>query len=299
MTQRRIQDFGSPVVASSLKNLSASVVTSAVLSGNDFLVDAPDRMRVNPGSAVTHQGVVIIEDEPKFLNVVNTSSPADYTVYYDHTDANVSGGVPAVLTLASGLLTASAVTGVILGYVRYPGLGIPLAQSHFIQVLKTRLGDVRYSKENADWVIPIRNSGYVTANAVGGPIDITDVFDTGVSPPSMYVRLRNNTGSSASLSLVFPFKVGEVPYSLLQIVIGTDINALVTPSFVDSDGTVFVLTTAPFPNNPNLQLKTVDISRESIQIANRLVFLQLAMVIASNREVKIQAIGLNQYNLPV
>lgn len=299
MTQGRIQDYGSPTTAQSLKALTSSIITSAVLDGNDFLVDGPNRLRVNPGSAVTHQGVIILEDEPKYLNVVNTSSPVDYTVYYEHIDADISGGVPATLRLAAGLLTDAVVQGVILGYIRYPGSAVPLDQAHFIQVPKTRLGNVRFSKENSDWVVPVRNLGYMSIGAVGGPLNITDTWDISGSKPEMYVKIRNNTAASASATLVFPFKVQTTPFSLLQVVIGTDINALVTPSLIDSEGVVFMLSAVPFPNNPALQLRTVDINRETVQTPNTLIYLQLQMTIASNREVKLQAIGLNAYNLPV
>ena len=69
MSQKRIQDFGSPVVASSLKTMNQSYVTSAILNGYEFLVDAPDRLRINPGRAITNEGVIIIEDEARFLEV--------------------------------------------------------------------------------------------------------------------------------------------------------------------------------------------------------------------------------------
>jgi hypothetical protein len=297
MSQKRIQDYGSPVTASSLKNLTSSLVTSAVLSGNDFLVDAPDRLKINPGSSVTHQGVIIKEDEPKYLNIVNTSNPVDYTVYYNHEDADVSGGVAAILTLATGLLTESTVEGVILGYIRYPGSGVPLAQSHFIQAPKVGVEEEVHTKINSDWLVPIKSFGYMQTNN-SGTLNITDTFDISGPKPEMYVKIRNNTGLSASTTLVFPFKVKESPYALLQLVVGAEINALVTPIIIDSNGTSTVLSSA-ISNSPSILLRSISISRDTVQTPNTLVYLQLQMVIASNREVNLQALGLNQYNLPV
>lgn len=298
MTQKRIQDFGSPVVASSLKALNSAFVTSAILAGNEFIVDSANRLRINPGTAVTNQGVIIIEDEAKFLTITNTSVPVDYTIFYFHEDADVSGGVAAILTLDTGILTESDVSGVILGYVRYPGGGIPLAVEHFVQPPVLKIGDFKPTVDNADWVIPIRNQGYLVTTTTGSTIDITDTWDVSGTSPEMYVKFRNNTVSSGGLILTFPFKVKENPYAILQMIIATDINVLVTASFIDTAGTVFALNTIAFTNEPTLTLKTVDIPRQSVQTSNSIVYVQVDISIAAAREFLLQAIGLNQYNLP-
>jgi hypothetical protein len=297
MTQKRIQDFGSPVVAKGLKNLSGSFSGAAVLRGNDFIVDAADRIRITPGRCITDQGVILLEDEPKFLTLTLTSTPADYTLYYDFEDTDISGGSAALLTLNTGLLTPSLVSGVILGYVRYPGGSIPLSPSHFIQSQKLQLGVAQYSPVNADWVFLIRNHGYVLTNSTG-TITVTDVYDTSGSKPEMYVKFRNNTGSNAFTTAIFPFKVKSDPFSRFEIVLSADINATLTPSLVDSNGDVFVLAAAQ-TSITSLTLKTFPISREAVQNKNSLVYLQLQLALAPSRELKIQALGLNPYNAPI
>jgi len=299
MSQKRIQDFGSPVTAKSLKTLSGSFSPAAVLLGNDFIVDGLDRIKITPGTCITDQGVIIIEDEAKFLTVANTSPPADYTVYYDHSDADISGGVSAQLTLASGLLTEDSVSGVILGYVRYPGGAIPLSPSHFIVRPKLQIGSVRATSTNANWLTPIKSQGFMTANAVAGPITITDVYDTGGPKPEMFVRIRNNTLANASISLIFPFKVKDLPYSFLEMVLSADINATLTASLVDSAGVVYVLTPTPLTGISSLILNNIVVSRDAAQTPNTLVYLQLQIALAASREIKLQAIGLNQFNSPI
>ena len=299
MTQRRIQDFGTPVVASSLKNLSKAFVVGKILEGNEFVVDGTSRVRVNPGSAITHEGVIILEDEIKFIEIPNTSVPQDYTIFYSHVDADISGGTPAILTLDSGLLTEAVVEGVILGYVRYPGGAVPLAPEHFIQPPVLKIGDVNPTDDNERWVIPIRNHGYMVTTVSGGAIDITDTWNISATIPEMYVTFRNNTGVTGGIIITFPFKVRERRFSILQMTLGTDINALVTPSFIDSAGTVFALVTSPFSSDPDLDLKTLDLPRESVQNANGLVYVQLDASMVAAREYRLQSIGLNQFNLPV
>lgn len=299
MTQRRIQDFGSPIVASSLKKMNASYVDAARLSGFSFSVDGPDRLRVNPGTCVTNQGVIILEDEPKFLTIINTSTPTDYTVYYDHTDQDVTGGVSATLTLSTGLLIPAVVSGAILGYIRYPGGSVPLASPHFVQPPELQIGKVLPTREDANWVIPINSFGYLVTAATGGTIDVTSVWDVSIpATPSMYLKLRNNSLTTGTKTLMFPFKVGGSPFALLQMIIGTDINAALTPNIIDTAGNVQVLS-ATFSGSPTLSLQSVALPRTLIQTPNKLVYLQLQMQMATSREIKIQAVGLNQYNLPV
>ena len=68
MTQQRIQDYGSPVIAKNLKDLAnALTASSAVITGFQFTVASSNRVRIGPGKAITNQGVVIIEDEDRFV----------------------------------------------------------------------------------------------------------------------------------------------------------------------------------------------------------------------------------------
>ena len=298
MSQQRIQDFGSPLVAESMKLLAASFSDPGILDGNDFVVDAVDRLRINPGSSITDQGVIIIEDEIKTLEIENTSLATDYTVYYSHVDEDISGGVPAILTLLQGLFTDDQIDGVVLGYVRYPGGGIPLDSSHFDQPAPLKLGLVKPLRETADWKVPAVDNGYQITSTTGGAITVTNEFDISGSQPQMLTRFRNNSGSSGSVVLTFPFKVKSQRLATLEMIISTDINTLLTASFIDSNGTVTVLSPT-FTGDPNLGLKSVEIGRGTIQDSNTLVYVQLDLQIANAREIVLQAIGLNEFNLPI
>jgi hypothetical protein len=299
MSQKRVQDFGSPVVARSFKLLTEAITDPGILDGNEFIVDAADRVRINPGKCVTHQGIVIIEDEIRLLNIQNTSIPADYTIYYFHEDADISGGISAVLTMDSGLLDSSVVNGCILGYVRYPGGGISLNQSHFIQPPTLKIGTLIPNRLNTPWLVPVKGKDYMVTSTSGSSLTLTDTWDISGSKPEMSVKIRNNNLTNGTAVLTFPFKVGEKPFALLQMVIATDINALITPHFIDSAGTIVTLTATPFTGQSAFLLKSVDIPRTTSQTSNTLVYLQLEISLASAREAKIQAIGLSTYNLPI
>jgi len=369
MSQKRIQDYGSPIVAQSLKSLTYAITTPGILDGNEFIRDASDRVRINPGSCVTHQGVIIVESEAKVFTLSTSSTmphnPTDYTIYYSHEDVDISGGVTAELILAPSLLTTTEVKGCILGYIRYPGNGVALEQSHFIQPPPLKIGLVTPTAENSPWLIPLKGQGYIVSPGTtltitdGGietftPIAITGSLTSGsnivtsvlpstisllvgmvvtgtnipsgtvitsVDPtsqitlnnavtgtatttlsaqapqPVLYMKIRNNTLATGTATLTFPFKVGENPFALLQIIIGTDINATVSASFIDSTGEPISLGTG-FTGQQEFRLNSVTIPRTTVQTPNTIVYLRLQVLLSSLKEARIQSIGLNTYNLP-
>jgi hypothetical protein len=210
---------------------------------------------------------------------------------------DISGGIPAEITITSGILTPDVVSGCILGYVRYPGGGVPLSSSHFVQSVPLSLGITEPLRTTAPWVIPVFNN-YMVASSSGGTLDLTSTF---VSSPKfdMYLKIRNNGISVGTTTIVFPFKVNQNPYSLLQITVGTDINAVISVSFIDSLGSTYLVNASPITGFPNLNLYSYDVSRDSVQQSNTLVYIQLQMQVSPSREIKLQSLGLNEYNLPL
>jgi hypothetical protein len=298
MTQSRIQDYGSPVVAQTLKTMNKSFVTSAILSGNQFLVNGVNRLQINPGTAVTDQGVLIIESEIKYLSIPTSANPVSYTVYYYHVDQQVTGGVAAVLTLDSGILTPAVVQGVILGYIIYPGGGVNLDATMFIQPPALQIGSSAPTENSANWIIPIKNQGYLITAQTGGSITFTDVFDTSATIPQVYSRIINNTTTVGTITIVYPFKVYDIPYYKLQINMGVDVNATVNPSFIDSGGTSTVLTLTPITGTTNLTFQEYTLPAGSVQTPNSLVYIMFEIQESPGRQVILQSLGLSQYNIP-
>jgi hypothetical protein len=278
--------------------MNSAFVTSAILAGNQFFVNGPNRLQVNPGIAVTDQGVMIIETEAKFLQVPTSAIAIDYTVYYYHVDQDVTGGVAAVLTLNSGLLTPATVQGVILGYIIYPGGGVNLNPSMFVQPPVYQIGNMVPTENSANWIVPVRNQGYIITANSGGAITISDVFNTSATIPQIYVQFINNTATTGTITLVFPFKVYDLPYAKLQINMGVDVNATVNPSFIDSAGTSTLLTQTAITGVPSLTYQELELPAGSQQTPNTLVYLMLEIQESAGRQVIIQSLGLSQFNLP-
>ena len=160
-----------------------------------------------------------------------------------------------------------------------------------------RLGVTAPTRFNSSWTIPIKGTGYLVTSTSGGAITFLDVFDVPTS--SMYLSMKNNGLSTGSVTLTLPFKVNDIPHAILQMIVSTDISTTMNPLLVDSMGTSFVLTSSPLTGAPALQYNEISIPKSAIQNQNSLIYIQLQMQMAVGKAIKLQAIGLNPYNLPV
>lgn len=299
MTQRRVQDYGTLAEAADIKQILFGLARSTVPEGSRFGVAGTNKMRVFPGIAITHQGVMIVEDEVIELTVPTTSNAQDYTVYYEHEDIDISGGEPAILRLANGILNPADIKGVILGYVKYPGSAVPLSSAHFYQEPETFLRNYLPSRSNADWVIPLKGNGYLLTNTANAALTVTDFWD---EPNYKYsLKLQNNVAGPnvATATFTFPFKVNSYSFALLQAKMQIDLGATVEFKLIDSLGDLIDITTVPLPPQSDFFLYSYSIPPQAGQNSNDLVYLQMIVNISTTRMVKLQGLGLSTYSLPI
>lgn len=300
MTQQRIQDYGSPVVAKNLKDLAnALTANSAVITGFKFTVAASNRVRIGPGKAITNQGVVIIEDEDRFVDIENTTNAVDYTIYYDHEDEDVSGGIAAQLIIVQGILAPQTISGTVLGYIKYPGGAAPLDVSHFVQSTPYNLSEYIPSRTNVPWLVPINNN-YIITDSTGQNLDRTDTWDDTTNPdnPEMYLKVRNNGISVGSMTLTFPFKVGTRPFSLVQLRALVETATVIQVFFIDSSGGISSISPGGLSESNALTNYQLSIPTRANQEPNTIVYLQVQIQLVVNKEFRLQAVGLSEYNLP-
>lgn len=297
MVQRRIQDYGTLAEASDIKSVLRGLARSSVLQGFRFSVGSVDKLRISPGSAVTNEGILILEDENAELSIPITASPREYTVMYYHVDEDISGGVPASLNLENGILDPANINGVILGYINYPGSAVPLNSGFFLQEPELVLRNFIPNRKNNSWIVPMKGNGYMITSTSGSALSITDVFDG----QAYFLRLQNNISSPilANAILTLPFKVDEFPFSLLQLKMQIDLGATVEIKVLDSVGITHDVTTIPLSSSPDISLYSLNLPKEAIQNSNTLIYLQIILNISSTNQVKIQGVGLSPYNLPV
>jgi hypothetical protein len=299
MTQRRVQDYGTLAEAADIKQILFGLARSTVLEGCRFGVAGNNKMRVFPGIAVTNQGVMIIEDEVLELTVPTSTNAQDYTVYYDHVDQDISGGEPATLRLANGILNPADISGVILGYVKYPGSAVPLSSAFFYQEPEMFLRNFVPNRDNADWIIPLKGNGYLVTNTAGSALTINDYWDSTNLQYSL--KLQNNVAGpgNATATFTFPFKVGSFPFALLQAKMTVDLGTTVEFKLIDSLGDLIDITTVPLNPQNNFFLYSYSIPTQAVQNSNDLIYLQMIVNLSSTRMVKLQGLGLSTYSLPI
>ena len=134
MSQVRLNVYGSTIETSDGPIVISNIMSPGRLEGNDFKVLGADLLGVSAGSCLLPDGIMLIEDADKNLVVPNSSAAVDYTIAYQLEDSRVLGGSPAVLRLISGIYRQEAFTdATVLGWIRYSGGSIPIANSMFIQ----------------------------------------------------------------------------------------------------------------------------------------------------------------------
>jgi len=134
MAQTRLFNFGDPVTAERIGYMIDAEYIAQVVEGFDMTATDVDEVTISPGKAVVvgvPSGLLhdtarfIIEDAIDVLHISNTSAAKNFTIMYVHEDSQLSGGIAAILTAVDGLYT-SYQDAVILGWIVYPGGGVPL-----------------------------------------------------------------------------------------------------------------------------------------------------------------------------
>jgi len=302
MSQTRIQDYGSAANASSIKGLLKSILPmSGILYGNEFTVVRSSAIQVAPGACLTAEGVIILENEYKEISIPDLSIPGNYTIYYSHEDDMISGGVPAILTADSGFLTE--VPGTVLGYIGYDG--ILLTQDQVTQPPPLKIG-YKQNKIDSNWVFPTKNTVIMTKNTGGAIISVTDAYELVNDKYEMFIRIKNNSdpfdvNRIGYLTLSFPFKVFEEPFALLQLIAGVSEGSFITLRFADSTGNLVTFEIPPSQIfTSSLSLREFYFPKvTTTQTPNTICYAHVDLQLGVGSEVKLQAIGLSPYNVPI
>jgi len=130
MSQKRLLNFGTTADASKTKEMHQQFFAAQVLRADEPFISAypPDQILVRPHSVIFDNGLILIEDEIQTFTVETSYNSSTYTIYYEHIDEDIIGGVAASLKLVFGLLP-SVSNGVVLGWIVYPGGSVPVSNS--------------------------------------------------------------------------------------------------------------------------------------------------------------------------
>lgn len=299
MSQRRFINFGDTVLASRTNAISTAIVAPGVLSGGEFTVFDPATLSVGPNSVML-QSLLLIEDTSTLLPISLTSDAKDYTVVYEHMNADVQGGVPAQMLLREGIFSFDALPDtVVLGWVRYPGGSVPLSASFFIEAPKLQVRNP--SEFPSDVLLPPYLSKIQIQDESPTPGSITRVDQYDSLDLKAFLELENTGVAINSIELFFPFVTKLGPPARILLEVNAELGTAATAQLVAEDGTYFDAEDNTISNTSNVfefrEMRVSDLD-ESKFAATRPYFVSVTAQLNPGRKVFISIVGTNQNFLP-
>jgi len=134
MVQTRTVEYGAAIHSSDMPFDISSIMSAGRLVGMTLSASAADQIAVTPGTVLMPDGVLVHEDEVKYLQVANTAFAVNYSIVYTLQSTEVIGGSPADLNLVAGIVKQDDLTdSTVLGWVLYPGGAAALDESFLIE----------------------------------------------------------------------------------------------------------------------------------------------------------------------
>jgi len=140
-----------------------------------------------PTNGTAQTARMILENSTKKIDVNTSAGAATYTLIYTHVDELITGGVSATLSVVTGMFT-SYTDGIILGWIVYPGGGVPLANTMLYHAEKVSRTDPAYRRwETAD----VRHPPFFGLQELAVDANITYSVDTSLTGYLAYKLICN------------------------------------------------------------------------------------------------------------
>ena len=272
-------------------------MSPGILSGFNLIAYSSSIIGIEPGSAMTDSGVLIIEDELQQYPFTQSINPANYTIYYSYAPSLNFGGNPAVLNIQIGLIDpANFSNGVILGWLLYPGSSAPLNTSMFVSAPRLKL------TEPSQKVINNFITDYppfvpkLTLASVAGPsLTVTDSYDGANFCP--ITTFTNAAGSLSTSVYLLPFKVPLYGLGQVLLELSTQTGALLTVTILRRDGSEVTPNGVNYYTNSTMFKNVLSIP-QGILSPNEDVCLKLQMAIQPTFNVVVRSLGISSYTEP-
>jgi hypothetical protein len=226
--------------------------------------------------------------------------PTDWTIVYEHINQNIQGGVPAIMLSLEGLFGFDDLANTtVLGWVRYPGGGVPLDVTMFVEAPKLQIGNPSEFPSIVQ-VPPFVPKVYVQAETpTPGAITQVDGYD----PPNLqaFMELENTAAAINTIQQFVPFVAGLQPPNRILLEASVELGAAVTASLVSEDGTVFPATNSTITNTSSvfefreMQVVNVDATKFA---QNRPYFVSLSTQLNPGKKAFISIVGTSSNFLP-
>lgn len=245
MSQERIWDFGVPFSAARARKITLALHNPGCYSGYDISVVGPDTIELSSGGfLMTPDGVVITETSPIRLRQFPLPvAPTDFTITCRHTDNGEIGGTLAIYRIELGLFASGSLSdGVVLGWINYPGAGVPFNESHITKAPCGTISgaDIGPASGDLDGVWPDID----VVGISGIPIDLTGLSDQYILS---YDLASNTWVVAAAPAPVLPPATGDIvgtyPNLIVAGIRSTPISPALVPAFGDVltwDGTQWI-----------------------------------------------------------
>lgn len=302
MSQNRYTDFGGTVTSSSANNIIKSLTAPGLLKGGNFIIVSPDKLRIQPYTLVTQNGVIITENEVTEVIIPNSTSAANFTIYVKHVNEAIVGGNKAELVVSDGLLPQSNFTdSIVLGYVKYPGGNVFISSDQIIENKGVILDSTQTKDLNADAVLPPFENKFITFSS-NGNMSETSVWE--VSEKLSYTIIKNIDTIQTNTTKILPALVRKRQPSLFTIHLQADFGAQLEITIIGTDGNSYTpseITTGLNTVSNTSGFKTFEFLLENKIGAftpNNQFQIQLDITLGLTKKVCIAYIGISDYNLP-
>ena len=299
MSQRIQIVAGDDVVAETLQEVFASIMTPAILSGFEMNVSTnPKTVRISPGAGVMDTGVFIYEDEVRETEELPiTNSPKDFTLFYSYTPTNTLGGGGASLGFVEGILDPDTFTnGLIIGWIRHSGTST-LQQKDFIpgRTLKLTSPIAKQKNEFVTYFAPFSSKWALSA---GASLAVTEGWSNTYT--GIVTTIANTTGSNQATEYRLPITVPSTGLGQLLVEIEVPATSNLAVSFIDTDGDEYAPIDGSWTFIGVLMSRKILAVPQSIALeAGGTAFLKFAMTLQPGSTVRFKTIGFSSYTEPL
>lgn len=298
--QRVIIALGDPVESGGIQQIIKSLSAPGILSGMVLQAPFPSTVRVSPGVALTDNGVLIVEDEPRDLPF-SIGTPSNYTVLYRYQISNNFGGNPASLEIQPGLVNPETLTdGVIVGWIQYNGAPTLDPNRMFRSGPRFKLQRPELSRMNSFDVEYAPFGSKLTLKNYSGPVNPATISEaySGVEKCPI-TTLTNASGTLLNANYLFPIRVPAEGLGKILAEFQVDNGASCTINVLDgADNSTLFTGGVNFFTSVGWAERQLYVPYLAGLTPNSKAFIQLSLQLGASKSFRLKALGYSSYAEP-
>lgn len=296
--QKILIALGDTVTSGAIQDILKALAVPAILDGYNLTAPESDQISVSPGVALTDSGVLIYEDEIRVIQFTPTVQPGNYTLYYRYVPSQNFGGNPASLEIENGLIPETLFTnGVLLGWLKYPGGSVPLANSMFVSAKRIKIDSPPITQDGVYLNQYAPFSYDLTRTFNSGPfLSISEAYDGTLKAP--ITNIQNTGGSTNNSKFIYPFQISPEGLGKIRLEFAITSAASVTITLIKSDGTVVNPLETNFFINQTMDDVQLSFDQSNNFVPNDVAYVQFDLAINPGNVFTLKAIGHSAFTEP-